>query len=204
MLRHLHHPGSENTLGTVERWKGLRQLRHMSADGRISLYQDHFVTGICYIKAGLNASNTSPNHQRPFGNGNLDGFKRFVLFHLFNQHLYQVNGLFGSLFTFFVYPRTMLTQVRHFTKVGIQPGLCTSPAEGWFVHARRTGTYHYPIQTIFFYSLLDESLSGIRTHVFVVDGVSYPFHSANLPCNTFDIDGGTDIFAAVTNKYSDL
>src|SRR5664280_941913 len=104
MLGNLDHPWSKNTLRAIERRKCLRKLRHMAAYGRILLYQDNLMSGICNVEACLDTCNTTSNYQRSLRDRHLYCIQRLVIFHLFNQYPYEVYGLFSGSLSFFMNP----------------------------------------------------------------------------------------------------
>ena len=86
MLRDFHHPRRQDALRTVKRWERLRQLGHMSADGRIVLDQDDFLSGVGDVERSLNAGDPSADHQRRFRDGDFDGKEGPVPLHFFHHH----------------------------------------------------------------------------------------------------------------------
>ena len=174
----------------------------MSADRRFFLYQNDPMSAIGDVQTCLNSGNSSSNHQCFFGDRNLNGDQRMIPLYFFNQTFDNIDSLTGSCLPFLMYPRAMLTNISYLAQIRIQSGFRTCPPKGRFMHSRRTGSNDNAIQSIFFNGVLNQCLSRIGTHIFIIDGIGNAFHFFCRLGHFFAVDSCTDIFTAMADKNS--
>ena len=202
VLRDLHHPRRQDTLRTVERRERLRQLRHVAADRRLFLDQDHLMTAVGDIQRGLYSGDAAADHQRLLGNRHFDRLQRLVAFHFLDQPANDVDRFRSRGFSFFVHPRAMLAQVGHLAQVRVQPRFGTGPPERRLVHPGRTGGHHHAVEFLLLDGLADQRLSRIGTHILIIGGKCDSVELRGFGRHLFTVDRSPDIFAAMANKNS--
>ena len=202
MLGHFDHPGCKYALRTVERGERFGKLRHVSAYRGFFLDQYDFMTAVGYIKSCLYPSNAAADNERFFGHGHFYRVERTVAFHLFHLHADQIERFFSRGVAFFMHPRAMFSDIGYLAHIRVHTCFGTSFSECRLVHARRTGGNHYPVEAFFAYGILYHRLSGIGTHILVVDADLHAFYFGGFGRNFLTIHRSAYVLAAVAYEYS--
>ena len=82
MLPDVDHARRQDALRAIQSGEGLRESRHLAADGGVALHHHHFVSGVGDVQGRLDAGHAAANHQRPPRDRNLDRLERVVVLHL--------------------------------------------------------------------------------------------------------------------------
>ena len=98
----------------------------------------------------------------------------------------------------------MLSDVRMLIEIRIQPASLYSFAESKLMHPWGTRGDHHSINTQLLYVVLDEVLSRIRAHVFVVAGNHYVRQGGRIPGHSRRIHCASDIQSAVADINTNL
>jgi hypothetical protein len=90
-------------------------------------------------------------------------------------------------------PRDMLSQVDYFGQVRVKPGFRDYSSERFFMHARRTRRYDYSIELVGFDVILNQLLTGFRTHVSVMFDRHNVWQTFSMLSHFFDIDDARNV-----------
>ena len=115
----LHHLRRQDTGRAVQGREGLVKLGHSSADTRRLFYNVHLVAGLGNVKGRLDAGDTAANHESPFHYPAGPGRQGRVQHHLRDGRPRQNNGLLCGFLSVFMYPGTVLADIRDLYHVGI-------------------------------------------------------------------------------------
>jgi hypothetical protein len=127
-----------------------------------------------------------------------------IVLDFFDCHPNQFDR-FGGRFVFVrMDPRAVFADIGNFDKKRIDPGSFDRFSEGFQVHVGGTGGNDDGGESEFFDFLVDELLSRLAAHVFVVDGAMDTGNVCNFFGNFFAVNGSGDIFAAPTGKNADF
>src|SRR5574344_518817 len=96
----------------------------------------------------------------------------------------------------------MFAQIGNLTEIRVQSRLTAGATESRFVHTRRTRPHDHSVKMMLTDGILDERLSRVGTHIFIVGSKLHTFHFGSRLRYTFTIHCGADIFAAMTNENS--
>ncbi len=140
----------------------------------------------------------------PFRDGNRDRHERVIVFHFFDAHADQLDGLPGRLVPVRVDPGAVLADVGHLDQVGIDPGLFRGLAEGLQVHVRRAGSDDDGGEAELLDFLQNHLLPRFGAHVLVIDGTINTADAGDLFGDLFAVDRPGDVLAAPTSKNADF
>jgi hypothetical protein len=172
----------------------------MSPNAWLFLDEIDMFPRICYPEGSFYPGDPGPNYQAGLayvGNPALDGG---MAGDTPDSCGYQVLGLMCCpARLMLVNPGNMLADVSHLEQEGVESGLLAGRSESAFVHQRRAGGHHDPVELVFLDVLLDHRLTRIRAHISVGSRDYYIGEAASIRCDTIDINCAANICAALAN-----
>ena len=118
----------------------------MTAELRLLLNQANLETGIGNIQGSLQTGYPAADYHRGRGYRHLADLQRFQTSGFGYRGRDQMHSLGGSIRVAGVNPGALLTDICHLKLIRVQPRFGYGSPEGGFVHARRAGSDHNPVQ----------------------------------------------------------
>ena len=138
VLSCIHHLWCQDTCRTVQCRECLIKLCHLTADGRLFLYDIYFITCLCDIQCSLDAGNTAADYEGTFYDLALSRLQRSVQIQFCDGSFGKDDCLFCTNGFVFMYPGALLTDIGDFYHVWVKSCSFCCLTESCFMHTRRT------------------------------------------------------------------
>ena len=99
-----------------------------------------------------------------------------------------------------MYPRALITDVRHLEHTGIQPRLADAVLKQWLVGQRRAGGDHDPVEAQALRLLRDTLDRILRTGIQIMLGVHHPWQTRRVLCHRWHVQEPADVRPAVADE----
>ncbi len=203
VVLHFHHARRHDTLRAVEGGEGLRELRHVPADRRLLLDEDHLAPAVGDIERGLDPGDAATDHKRLAGHWHPNRFQGLVPLHLLHHEVDQLAGLLRGFLAVLMHPGALLADVGHLAQEGVEPSACHGPPEGDLVHVRAARRDDHAGEVLLPDRVLDQSLTRIGAHVAIVHGVHDPGEPGGELRHLRAIHRARDILTTMADKDTD-